>query len=302
VNGLGLAIGPIVGGLFAGMINWRYAFFMNIPFIIVSVILSLYSVPEKKELKTNKIDMIGCVMLVIALMSLVSFFSLKLHLWIQCGLLGLASITAALFIWHELNTQSPIVEFHFFKNKHFLSGLLSTFFLAFFYCIVLLTLPMFLSMVLKKSDIEIGLYLLPATVTFSIASSWVGNKSGQYKPATTIIMGLLLFAIAAACLSIASHSTNAAWFIPPLLLFGMGWGAILGPSTLIALNSLPREQAAVAMGTSWTVHNVGGACGIALAVYLLGRFAGFAQGYQSLMFLLAGLALCVMVFCRLLNR
>ncbi|PHM65243.1 transport protein QacB [Xenorhabdus stockiae] len=302
INGLGLAIGPIIGGLFAGIVDWRYAFLINIPFIIASTILCIWSVPEYKTSQIKKLDIPGCIFLIIFLMSLVSYFSLNGNSLQQWSLLSIAVISLVIFIWHELKTPNPIVEFHFFRNMHFISALLATFFLAFFYCIVLLTLPMFFAGPLGKNDIEIGLFLLPATIMFALTSLWIGNHSEKFGPSRVILAGLLLFVVAAILLAFASTQVNAWWFIAPLMLFGMGWGSILGPSTLIALSALPREQAAIAMGTSWTLHNVGGACGIAFAVFLLARFDALAQGYQVLMLLLAGLALVSTLICYSLNR
>ncbi|CAM3653321.1 MFS transporter [Xenorhabdus thuongxuanensis] len=302
INGLGLAIGPIIGGLFAGIVDWRYAFLINIPFIIISFILCAWSIPEYKTEKVKKLDTLGCIFLIIFLISLVSYFSLDGNALQQWSLLAVAVITLFIFIVHELKTPEPIVEFHFFRNMRFVSALLATFFLAFFYCTVLLTLPMFFAGQLDKNDIEIGMFLLPATVMFALTSPWVGNRSEKFGPQRIILVGLLIFVTAATFLALASTQVNAWWFIVPLLLFGMGWGSILGPSTLIALSSLPREQAAVAMGTSWTIHNVGGACGIAFAVFLLARFNTLIQGYQVLMLFLAGLALVFTFTCYFLSR
>ncbi|CDG16098.1 MFS transporter [Xenorhabdus doucetiae] len=302
INGLGLAIGPIIGGLFAGIVDWRYAFLINIPFIIISFILCIWSIPEYKAEKVKKLDVLGCLFLIIFLMSLVSYFSLDGNSLQQWSLLVIAVIALFIFIRHELKTVEPIVEFHFFRNMRFVSALFATFFLAFFYCIVLLTLPIFFAGQLEKNDIEIGLFLLPATVMFALTSPWVGNRSEKLGPPRIILVGLLLFVAAAALLAFASAQENAWCFIIPLLLFGMGWGLILGPSTLIALGALPQEQAAVAMGTSWTIHNMGGACGIAFAVFLLARFNTLAQGYQALTLFLAGLALIFTCICYFLNR
>ncbi|MDC9593964.1 MFS transporter [Xenorhabdus sp. IM139775] len=302
INGLGLAIGPIIGGLFAGIVDWRYAFLINIPFIIISLILCAWSIPEYKAEKVKKLDILGCIFLIIFLTSLVSYFSLDGNSLQQWSLLAIAVIALFIFIRHELKTVEPIVEFHFFCNMRFISALFATFFLAFFYCIVLLTLPIFFAGQLEKNDIEIGLFLLPATVMFALTSPWVGNRSEKFGPPRIILVGLLLFVAAAALLALASAQANVWWFIIPLLLFGMGWGLILGPSTLIALGALPREQAAVAMGTSWTIHNMGGACGIAFAVFLLARFDTLTHGYQALTLFLAGLALIFTCICYFLNR
>ncbi|MGS0895442.1 hypothetical protein ACVBGC_23345 [Burkholderia stagnalis] len=94
---------------------------------------------------------------------------------------------------------------------------------------------------------------------------------------------------------------DARWFVPPLILFGVGWGAILGPSTLVALAALPPEKAAVAMGTSWTVHNIGGASGIAFAIFLTRHFDDFRSGYRTLMLALAAIVLIVGMLYQVLS-
>jgi hypothetical protein len=73
---------------------------------------------------------------------------------------------------------------------------------------------------------------------------------------------------------------------------GLGWACILGPSTVLAISSLPESSGALAMGASWTLHNIGGVIGlgIGLAVYYAqsGTSHGsFLVGYRSAMLLLA---------------
>lgn len=298
-NGIGLALGPIIGGVFAGALDWHVAFLINIPFIAISLVLCAWAIPEFRETTAKRLDVTGCLLLVVGLTALVSYLSIdgtSLHLWLLPVSIG----SLALFVRHELNTRDPIVEFHFFREARFVSALLATFFLAFFYCIVLLTFPIFFSSQLGMGDIAIGLFLLPATVTFSIASSWIGSRSERIGPSRIIVTGLFLFVVAALLLALAAAKLDARWFVLPLILFGIGWGAILGPSTLVALGALPREKAAVAMGTSWTVHNIGGASGIAFAIFLTRHFDDFRSGYRALMLALAVIVMIVAVSCHML--
>jgi EmrB/QacA subfamily drug resistance transporter len=300
-NGIGLALGPIIGGLFAGALDWHDAFLINIPLILISLTLCVWAIPEFKESARKQLDVAGCALLVFGLTTLVGYLSIdgtRLRAW----LLPASIVAIALFVRHELRTRAPIVEFHFFREARFVSALLATFFLAFYYCIVLLTLPLFFASVLQKSDIAIGLFLLPATVTFSIASSWIGGHSERIGPPRIIVAGLSLFVVAALLLAFAATRQDAYGFVPPLILFGIGWGAILGPSTLVALGALPRENAAVAMGTSWTVHNIGGASGIAFAIFVMRHFDDMRKGYPILMLVLAAIILAAAVLCRMLSN
>ena len=70
------------------------------------------------------------------------------------------------------------------------------------------------------------------------------------------------------------------------VLMGAGWGAILGPSVAAALGGLPSSQHGQGIGIAWTLHNLGGALGLAVAtrVYQAG---GAVNGYQWVMWLLA---------------
>lgn len=302
VNGLGLAAGPVIGGLFSGLIDWRYAFLINIPFILISLWLCARYLPEQKSVQARGLDIPGCLLLIGALISLVSYFSLELSPGNGRYLLRAAVLLSLLFIFHELKTPQPIVEFHFFRKRTFIAALAATFFLAFYYCAVLLSLPLFLANVSALNDLQIGLLLLPATVTFALVSAWVGNSSERIGPQKLIICGLLLFILSGACLAPAMASHRVWLLIIPLLFFGAGWGAILGPSTLVALRALPDDRAAVAMGTSWTVHNIGGACGITFAVSVIGDGAQGDSGYRMLMYLLAVLAGAVAGICLFLGR
>jgi EmrB/QacA subfamily drug resistance transporter len=300
-NGVGLALGPIIGGMFAGALDWRDAFLINIPFILVSLALCAWAIPEFKASGHKRLDVTGCLLLVLGLTTLVSYLSIDgggFHPW----LLPVSIVALAWFVRHELGTCDPIIEFHFFRETRFLSALLATFFLAFYYCIVLLTLPVFLSNQLHESDIAIGLFLLPATVTFSITSSWIGSRSERIGPSRIIATGFALFVVASVLLATAATKLDARWFIAPLILFGIGWGAILGPSTLVSLAALPRDKAAVAMGTSWTVHNIGGASGIAFAVWMMRHVDDFRHGFRALMFALAATILVAGVLYRVLSR
>lgn len=302
VNGLGLAIGPVVGGIFSGLISWRYAFLINIPFILSSIYLCLRFLPEQKSASPRHLDIIGCLLLIAFLITLVSLFSLQTETKTTLVISFSILIFGTLFLAHEIRTKEPIVEFHFFKSMRFIAALASTFFLAFFYCIVLLAIPVFMANFAAMNDLQIGLLLLPATVTFALTSTWVGNRSEALGPERAILYGTILFIISGCGLAIAMSGEPFWLFITPLIFFGAGWGLILGPSTLVALRALPEDRAAVAMGTSWTLHNVGGACGVAFAVYLVSQNSGSAGGFKILMYSLSGIAAVMTILYALLNK
>ncbi len=289
-NGLGLALGPVVGGCLAGALNWRWAFWVNVPLVAISAWLCAWFTMERRAACRRRIDATGSLLLFVGLLLLVSGLSLddqRLQWW----LLASAPLALGLFARHEWNTPTPLMELHLFRNFTFCSASLATFFLAFTYCVVLLTLPMLLSSHFGKGEASIGWALLPATMSFALVSTWAGSSSERFGPSMIVLCGLILLALACALFIPAAGSGDVRWFLAPLVLFGTGWGAILGPTTLMALRVFSQEKAAVAMGTSWTVHNVGGASGIAFATFVIRQSHDFRTGFQVLMGLLAAIVI-----------
>lgn len=85
---------------------------------------------------------------------------------------------------------------------------------------------------------------------------------------------------------------------------GVGWSAVLGPAAVAALAAVPARDAGLAVGATWTAHNVGGAVGLALGMTVF-RAAGsgtFLAGYHAAALLLAGSALAVLLAVLWLGR
>jgi EmrB/QacA subfamily drug resistance transporter len=288
-NGVGLALGPIVGGSFAGALGWRSAFLVNVPLVLLSAWLCARFAREGKARGDQPVDSKGSLLLLAGLLLLIAGLSMdesllggSHRLW----LLGSALLALVLFARHEWTTPEPLVDFQLFRSPVFRSALLATFFLAFAYCVMLLTVPMLLVRRFGQTEIGIGWILLPATLSFAVASTWTGSLSERFGAPRITVLGLWLLALACALLVPAARSTQVHWFLVPMLIFGLGWGAVLGPATLVALSVFSQDKAAAAMGTSWTVHNVGGASGIAVAAFVVRAVADLDVGFQILMGLL----------------
>lgn len=306
-NGLGLAIGPVAGGLLVAGLGWRWVFLLNVPLIAIGLLLCWRHVRESAaEEAGQRLDLPGLALL-----------SLTLPLWVLllvhggnwgwtsplvAAVAGLAAVLLVALVWVELRVPAPLLRFDFLARPAFTGACLATGGLAFFYCPAFLLMPIYLADVRGLDAAAVGLALLPTTAVLALLSPWAGRWADRAGTSPVLLTGFLL--LAASALLQASLQAASAWpaVIAAFALMGAGWACILGPSTVAAIASVPAQDAGVAMGMSWTLHNLAGALGLAVTAALLQQVGGaFVAGYHGTMVLLAVVSALVLVGLALLS-
>lgn len=273
LGGSGLAVGPVLGGFIVSALSWRWIFLVNPPIIILSFILCMKNLNESKSTEHGSaIDWPGFILLLIALPTII-FTTVQGSNWgwlsaPTLSLYALALLCLGLFYWVENKSASPIIPFKLFANPLFLTGMSASFALAFFYTVAFFLMPLFLHNIKHLSSDEIGFALLPVTAMFTLLSPWVGHRVDKYGPKILLLTGFVLFALSA-LMQVYFSSHTPLWFILlAFLLFGIGWACILSPSFTTALSSVPESISGVAMGALGSLHNFGGALGLALGTII----------------------------------
>tara|TARA_R110000868_G_scaffold8205_3_gene42504 strand:- start:99928 stop:101466 length:1539 start_codon:yes stop_codon:yes gene_type:complete len=269
VAGIGLAVGPVLGGILVGALSWRWVFLVNVPVIILSFAICIPSVQESKNTEHgSRIDWLGFVFLSLGLGSLIlGMVKGDEWGWISATTIVTFAIAIASFItlyYVEKRTDSPIIKFELFTNRYFITSILATFSLGFFYCLAFFLMPLFLHNMQGYDGFKLGFMLLPTTAVMAILSPFVGRATDKYGPKPLLIIGFIFFVICAA-LQLGFHANSSVWFIAlTFATMGVGWAAILGPASVAAISAVPDSATGVAMGSAWTLHNVGGVIGLAL--------------------------------------
>lgn len=291
----GLAAGPVAGGILVASLGWRWVFFVNVPMILLSLIICFCYVRESKDIAaTRKIDYIGMVLLMLGLSSLILAITQANTWgwlsWQTIGVLISSLLVLLLFYRIELAVPVPIIKFDLLFNHAFFASVIATFFVAFFYCLAFFLMPLYLGGIRHETDMTIGLMLLPTTASVALLSPMIGHavdKIGPYKP---LLVGFILFVISALLQMSLSGNSSLITVFAAFIIMGVAWGMIVGPATMLAVSALPPSSSALAMGSSWTLHNVGGALGlgIGLAIYhaLASHYQSFLAGYHGAMGLL----------------
>lgn len=292
----GLAAGPVIGGLVVGALGWRWVFFINIPLAIVSLIICFRNVPEFKNSSTkSKVDYLGAVILMAGIAALIFAVtqgpSLGWASYQTILLLSFSGVMLCLLYFVEEKAEMPIVKFSLFLNRPFMASIVATFFQAFFYCLAFFLMPLYLHAVRGESAYEVGLMLLPTTAMVAFVSPIVGRVVDLKGPEKPILFGFVLFVLSAVLQAHFSVDTSLMEILIAFVLMGIAWGAVAGPSTILSMNSLPKSDGALAIGTSWTLHNIGGSIGLSLGISIYNlelakHQNAFLFGYKGAMFLL----------------
>lgn len=268
-SGLGIAIGPVAGGLLLSRFWWGSIFLVNVPIVIVAAGGALLLVRDSKNANADRPDPGG---------SALSIAGLGLLLWaiIEAPTegwgspvvvsVGLASIaTLATFVWWEARSDHPMLRLAFFRDRRFaiaaaveclgLFGLFGGLFVQ----------TQFLQFKLGYSPLQAGLRILPVAAAVVVSSPLAVIAVRFTGAKVTAAVGLA--AIAGGLWQASVASTAAATYgdvLPGMLIVGIGAGLLLSTATNSLVGSLPQEEAGVGSAANGVSIQVGGALGVAV--------------------------------------
>ncbi|MBO0652863.1 MFS transporter [Streptomyces triculaminicus] len=273
VNGVGLAIGPLLGGVIVSALGWHWVFWVNVPLVALALALCSFSVRESRNEDAGPgVDWPGLVLISLGIPAVVLAFTLGGSWgWSSgrtLGLLAFALVVLIAFYAVERRAADPIISFRLFRHRSFLTAIVSDFALACFYTTVLFLMPLYLHEVHGYGGYATGALLLPCTAVMAVLSPFVGRLTDRFGPRRLLLVGFAAFTVSALLLTRLEGDTSLAYVAVALVAMGLGWACILGPATVSALSSVPERQAGLAMGSSWTFHNLGGAIGLAVGIVL----------------------------------
>ncbi len=276
--GLATVGGPIVGALLisgnVGGLGWRAIFLVNVPVGIGAIILGALFVPDEKSPHPLRVDYLGVVIIVVAMLMvmypLVQGRELDWPWWTFASIAG-SLVVFAVFAWYQIardrSGASPLVVPRLFTARSFVAGigLLGSFFAivsGFF-----LVLTLFLQVGLGYSVLTAGLATIPFSLGVSVAAGLSGPvlvpRFGRRIVSAGPAMMALGFALFIGTIMIFG-STVAPWQLSlALLVAGIGMGFVVAPVYPFILAEVPIKDAGSASGITSAVAQIGGAVGIA---------------------------------------
>jgi EmrB/QacA subfamily drug resistance transporter len=303
ISAIGMAIGPVMGGVFVHFLSWRWIFYVNVPIALISLVMNLLFVAESRhEGAVKKIDGKGVALLFIGLLFLIGGL---MHApdwgWESGRTWGAFALAFGALFWFyksEKKSPHPTIPFALFMNPGFLyaSGVLVC--LMFVFTAALFLLPLYLMNIHHNTALAAGLMLFPITGSIVLFSPVVGHYIDKISANKLMLVGLALYLIST-CMQLWFFPETSLYFIiGALFLLGCGWACARNPATTQALASSPHHLAGTAAGVLWTLQNAGGALSIAITGTLFRTLfettsspASFLQGYHAAMGLLFAVTL-----------
>src|SRR3990167_1796955 len=269
-SSLGIASGPLVGGFIVGALSWQWIFYLNIPIVLITLLICGTLLPKDKVLKTEKLDILGALLLSASLLTLLIATTQlgSAHLILSLTFFVIAILGFIFFIKHEKRFKAPLLNLNLFHHSAFTLGGIANVALACFYAVAFFLMPLYLHTVLKANAIHIGLLLLPTTLTMVVVSPWVNRLVEKFSVWKVLAAGFACLTVNAFLQSLLNEQTSLITLVGVYALFGCGWALILSPSFSSALTTIPREQSGAATGTLGTLHNAGASIGLAFCALL----------------------------------
>lgn len=280
VAGLGIVIGPALGGWLLEHFWWGSVFLINVFMVGAALLLGYFLVPESKDPAVTPLDPVGALLSIAGLTALVyAIIEAPAEGWTDVLVLvgfGLAVVLLTLFLLWERRVEHPMLRLEFFKNPRFsaASGAISMVFFAMFGTIFLLT--QYLQFVLGFSPLEAGIRVMPVA-TMVIAAPLAARVVERIGTKKVVATGLVVVSIAMGWLALIDIDSGYGHVAVTLALLGLGMGAAMAPSTESIMGSLPLAKAGVGSAMNDTTRQVGGALGVAILGSILASSYGSAM-------------------------
>ena len=288
--GVGVPLGPILGGALLEHFSWGSIFLVNIPIIVAAMVSGFFLLPESSTPEASPLDPIGVVLSIGGLVALVyATIEAPTRGWTSTTTLGIyvaAALLLLAFCAWEMRDRRPMLDLHLFENKRFTAAALAVGLVFFALFGSLFVLTQYLQDVLGYSPLGAGIRLLPAAIGIMIgapASSRIAERIGDKIP---VAFGLAMAAAGLWLLSTASVSSGYTLVLAALLLFSGGMGIAMTPATNAIMGGVPRGNAGIGAAINDTTRQVGGAFGVAvigsiLATQYRGSLSGRLEGVPA---------------------
>lgn len=268
--GLGVLLGPTLGGAVATGLSWEYVFLLNVPVALFAVIAAPFVVQESRTRAPVKgVDLPGVALSSAGLFLLVFPMIEGERLgWTSPVVLGSfagAAVTLTCFVLVERRVARPLMDLRLFADRLFAVGnvlraVVQFVTLGTFFPVVLL-----LQLELGYSALGSAVVLLPLVVASVVLSPVAGSLSDRVDVRLLVVPGLLLVAAGAALLALAVTATGLPLLLVALGVVGAGLGMLEAPTTSATLRDVPEHRAGLASGVSYVTLLVGAELGLAVS-------------------------------------
>jgi EmrB/QacA subfamily drug resistance transporter len=269
VSCLGLALGPLVGGVLVGAWSWRGVFWLNVAAAAVLLVVAVRQVPDSADPDKAHLDLPGQLLVVATLATLVvAVIQGETSGYGSGGIVALFVIGGACglgFGYRELRTRAPMLDLRYFRRRRFNAALAVAFAVYFGAFSIFFFTALYLEVVVGYSGYRTALLFVPMTALMVAGALAAGRFVVERHGSWVMAGGSLLAAagIAASEPLVSVHPTFAA-LAGTLALAGLGIGTAIVPVTMVVLEEVPAERSGMAASATNTARQLGVVFGVAI--------------------------------------
>lgn len=279
VWGMGVMVGPILGPVLGGWLtenfSWRWCFYVNVPFGIVTLALLWWLLP-RKPLNERRFDLFGFALLALAVAS----FQLMLDRgqqedWLQSAeILGEGAISiAAFWMWgvHMLTAERPMFDRALLLNRNMLTGMFFMLVIGVIMFATMALLPPMLQRIWNYPVIDAGMLLAPRGLGVLVSMWLAGRLIGKVDPRLLVGSGLAIAALSLWEMTQWSLGMDWRWIVISGGIQGLGMGLVFMPLNLTAFATVEPRHRTDGASLLNLFRSIGASAGISVVTTVLAR-------------------------------
>lgn len=301
IAGIGVAVGPIIGGAVTQGLDWHWTFWLLLPVGVILTILSPLFLRESKGAASD-LDIVGVILITLGALGLTWAVVRGTDAgWISGEVLGTGGAGALLilgFAFWQSRARSPLLPPRLFRNLTFVSANVTSFLLVGTLLGSAFLIIQYFQFVLRLSPLDAGIHWLPSTATPIVIAPIAGALSDRVGRRPLMALGMLVAGIGLAWTGqVATATVDYLQLIVPMILVGAGISMALPTSPAAALGAVSPADLGKASGVNSTLQRFGGVFGVAIASAVfasygrIGTPSSFTAGFRPAMGSLAAFAI-----------
>lgn len=268
ISGLGVAVGPLVGGAVMEGWNWQAIFWINVPVALIAIPLAYFALNNDFGAR-SRIDVVGAALAAVGVLALVhAIVRGNDDGWSSAGVIteivaGTALLVA--FVLWQLRAKAPLVPLRLFRDRSFSLTNVVGFAFSFGTFGAVFILIQYMQVVQGSTPLEAAVQTTPWTLAPMFVAPIAGIIAPRVGTRALMLTGLLLQGAALAWIGLTlSADLDYPQLIAPFIMAGVGMGLVFAPSATALLATLGDVDHAKASGVNSTVREIGIALGTAV--------------------------------------
>ena len=281
-GGVAGALGPTLGAAIVEQLSWRWAFFINLPIGLFTIVAGRKHLTESSDPETRVPSMIGVGLIILAA-GILSYGVVDADTdgWMSVrtiGTLTLGAVALGVFILHQQHTRAPVLDLDLFRIGNFRWGTISMFVFGLAFSAMFFGSILFLTNVWGWSILQAGFGIAPGPAFVAVLAPRMGKLAGAIGQRPILLVGGLLYAAGGIWRVVFLGPAPDYWkdYFPSMVLTGMGVACCIPQLSSVVAQALPPNRIGVGGAALQAVRQFGGTFGVALTIALLAAQSGLA--------------------------